>query len=65
MTKIYCSRLLNRPKKSLTWAGIEPEAPRLPVSSADHSAIRPKKFKNSKIYLMNDVRGRNGRYVNY
>ena len=38
-------RLLIPPKKVLTTAGIELESPRLPVSSADHSATRPKFFQ--------------------
>ena len=33
--------LIPSKKKVLTWAGIEPGSPRLPVGSADHSAIRP------------------------
>ena len=46
---MYCSRLVIPSKKVLTSTGIELGLLRLPVGSANHSAIRPKLSQKSKI----------------
>ena len=50
---MYSSRLLIPSKKVLTWTGIELESPRLPVGSADHSAIRHVPMSNPWIKYTN------------